>query len=63
MSDPFKNTTREHKELILLIDSEAVNLSDWEISFIGSIIDRNVYPLTPKQLKVAQEIYDKKVKL
>ena len=54
--DPFKLQQRRDYALIRALDESDHPLTDWEVSFIGNIIDQNSYPLTPSQRRVAFDI-------
>ena len=48
------------REIIEHIDIFGKNLTDWEIDFIGDLIDDPKRKITPKMETIINRIYDKK---
>lgn len=54
--------TKELRRKVLEIDEKGNGLSDWEIKFIGDMIDREPLRYTEAQAKQINRIYGKAIK-
>lgn len=57
----MQQLTPEHNDEILNlleeIDTEAADLTDWELEFVSDLIDRRVRTFTPKQAGLIRRIH------
>jgi len=56
------NRTKELQEMVSEIDEEGVGLSDWEVEFIGGMVDEDRSVFSEAQETVIRRIHEEKLK-
>lgn len=54
-----ENRNTELKEMVAEIDEVGVGLSDWEVEFIGGMVDDDLTSFSEKQETIIRRLYDK----
>jgi len=51
----------ELRDMVLEIDTKGIGLSDWEVEFIGDLVDKDIDRFSEKQEAQIRRIYEERV--